>query len=453
MGKFWGGIVEKRRKLAILPVTLNFTSLYPQVFHKKIFQIIRRKLEFSTRKVPTILILLFSFILILFPSNLAKHFIFSQSYVLGLLIDYLSPALYLTEILVVLLLLLSLPQLLRRKFSPSPKKLLILGGIFLAALLPSVWQGSFDLIGIWRWLELALWLGFGFWVAVFVGEKGQKNVFSLLGIAVFWVSLLALGQFLTQHSIFGYWFLGEPELSPSLGGMALGSWGGKEVLRAYGTFPHPNVLGGILSVILVWLAGQKRWATFGAGAGAVLFSLSKTAWVSLLGGLGVFFLLSFKSLFPSVAAVTLGDWQLRDDYSVTRRIELLESAGEMVKSSPWVGVGLGQFTRTLPDFGIPTGLSLFVQPAHNIFALVAAESGVLALMAFLALLFFAFRQTIRHRQWWLTISLIQLFFLGMFDHYLYTLPQGLFLFSLVLGLSFSEEGSGRTSSETASPPG
>lgn len=424
MGKFWGRVVEKGKELKILQITPNSVTNYPQLLPKKIFQIIRRKIGFSTGKIPVILILLFSFILILFPNNLAKHFILSQSYVLGLLIDYLSPTLYLTEILVALLLILSLPQFFRRKILSSPKKFLILGGIFLTTLLPSVWQGSFDLIGIWRWFEIALWLGFGFWVSVFISEKGRKIVFSLLGIGIFWVSLLALGQFLAQHSIFGYWFLGEPELSPSLGGVALGSWGGKEVLRAYGTFPHPNVLGGILSVVLIWLASQKLWGRFGAGLAATIVSLSRTAWISLLGGLAATSI-GLRSLF------------IMNNLSTSRRWELLGSAWEMLKSSPLAGVGLGQFTLSLPDFKLPAGLSLFIQPVHNIFVLVAAESGVFALGAFLALLFFAFRQSILNRQWWLVVSLAQLVFLGMFDHYLYTLPQGLFIFLLIIGLSFS----------------
>jgi len=365
-------------------------------------------------------------------------------------VDYLSPAIYLTEVLAALLLIFSLRKFLRKKFNRSQKILLLLSGIFLATLLPSVWHGStslttsggFSLISLWRWVEIGLWLGFGFWISVFLSDhpRGRNYLFILIAGAVFWVSLLAIGQFLAQHSLFGYWFLGEPELNPSLGGVALGSWGGEEVLRAYGTFPHPNVLGGILSIILVWLLLKRYWISFGAGVGALVVSLSKTAWASFLGGaLGSFLAQSSVNSF----------FIFWSDFSVSRRIELLGSAWEMIKGAPLWGIGLGQFTRALPDFGLPAGLSLFIQPVHNIFALIAAESGILALLAFLALLFFAFRQTIRGRRWWLTVSLAQLVFLGLFDHYLYTLPQGLFLFSLVIGLSFSEWGSGRPSSETA----
>jgi hypothetical protein len=425
VGKFWGKIVKKIKPVKNLPPFPKSLPSFPQFLHKINFHLIRRRIDFSTGELPAILLLLFSFIVLFFPNNLAKHFVLPQSYVLGLLVDYLSPAVYLTEILVALLLLLSIPHFLHRKISPAPKKLLIFLGLFLIALLPSVWQGSLDLIGIWRWLELALWAGFSFWVATFISAKGKKILFLLLGAAVVWVSLLALGQFLAQHSIFGYWFLGEPDLNPSQGGVALGPWGGAEVMRAYGTFPHPNVFGGILSVILAWLLAARFWIPLGLGLGAVVISLSRTAWISLAGGL-----LAGAAGFRSLL--------LWGDFSVSRRIELLESAWEIIKSAPLWGIGLGQFTRALPDFGLPSGLSLFIQPVHNIFALIAAESGILALLAFLTLLFFAFRQTIRGRRWWLTVSLAQLIFLGMFDHYLYTLPQGLFLFSLVIGLSFSD---------------
>jgi len=432
VGKFWGRIVEKVKKSRRSLVFPKSISIYPQVFPKINFHNIWIKLDFSTGKLPPILVLLFSFIILLFPNNLAKHFVLPQSYVLGLLIDYLSPAIYLTEILVALLLLLSLRRFLKHKLDQPRKTFLVLAGIFLVTLLPSVWHGStsltadggFSLISLWRWLEVALWLCFGFWVATFISEKGRKILFLLLAMAIGWVSLLALGQFLTQHSLLGYWFLGEPSLNPSLGGVALGSWGGREVLRAYGTFPHPNVLGGVLSVILVWLAARKHWLGFGMGLAAVVTSLSRTAWVSLAGGLTTL-LAGFHSFV------------LWSDLSFSRRWELLGSAWEMVKSSPLFGLGLGQFTSVLPDFGLPSGLSLFIQPVHNIFALIAAESGILALLAFILLLTAAFRQTIRQKERLMTLALLQLVFLGLFDHYLYTSPQGLFLFSLIMGLSFS----------------
>jgi O-antigen ligase len=213
--------------------------------------------------------------------------------------------------------------------------------------------------------------------------------------------------------------------------VAEGSLFGREVLRAYGTFPHPNVLGGILSVVLVGLFSARFWGPFVVGLGGVLVSLSRTAWVSLAGGV-----LGFSLFGRGLGLVIL------EELSIARRWELLQSAWGMIKSAPLAGVGLGQFVIHLPRFGIPSGLSLFLQPVHNIFALVAAESGIFSAVLLVALFLFALRETIRKKRFLLTVALLQLIFLGMFDHYLYTLPQGLFLFSLIIGLSFSYSGFG-----------
>jgi len=121
VGKFWGRIVEKAKKFRRSPFFPKPTSIYHQVFHKRNFQNIWREIDFSTGKLPAILVLLFSFIILVFPNNLAKHFVLPQSYVLGLLIDYLSPAIYLTEILVALLLLFSMRRLLKQKLSSLEK--------------------------------------------------------------------------------------------------------------------------------------------------------------------------------------------------------------------------------------------------------------------------------------------------------------------------------------------
>ena len=109
----------------------------------------------------------------------------------------------------------------------------------------------------------------------------------------------------------------------------------------------------------------------------------------------------------------------------------------MVRSSPLIGIGLGLFAAKLPAFGLPSGPTLFLQPVHNICALVTAESGLLALVVLLLIFALAIRNAWRGRRLLLLVSLGQLIILGLFDHYLYTLPQGLFLLSLTLGLIFS----------------
>ena len=60
----------------------------------------------------------FYLIVFLIPLNLAKHFPLASSYVSGNLVDYLIPAIYLTDILIILLLII-------KPIKSIPKPLLI----------------------------------------------------------------------------------------------------------------------------------------------------------------------------------------------------------------------------------------------------------------------------------------------------------------------------------------
>ena len=193
-------------------------------------------------------------------------------------------------------------------------------------------------------------------------------------------------------------------------------------------------MGGILSVLAVWFWARKRLGFFGLAVLGTLISFSQVAWLSLALGLAGVFL--GKRFFPLFTFDFKAFWQTP---SVQRRLDLLTSAWGMFKSAPFWGIGLGTFTKVLPAFGVPAGLLLFLQPVHNIFVLVLAESGILALLSFLLIWFFAFKRAGEKKDYLLTVSLGQLLLLGFFDHYLYTLPQGLFLLSLVWGLVFSKE--------------
>lgn len=64
-------------------------------------------------------------------------------------------------------------------------------------------------------------------------------------------SILAIWQFILQHSL-GLTFLKESVLSPNFTGVAKIILSGHKFIRAYGFFPHPNILGGFLlfSIIL-----------------------------------------------------------------------------------------------------------------------------------------------------------------------------------------------------------
>lgn len=106
-------------------------------------------------------------------------------------------------------------------------------------------------IGVFRSMKILEILCLIFFI--FLNFK-KKSFFisSLFVVALsgFFQGILAIFQFLFQKNLFSSPFLhkitGETILSVSLPGIAKISDGGEKLIRAYGTFPHPNLLGGFL---------------------------------------------------------------------------------------------------------------------------------------------------------------------------------------------------------------
>jgi hypothetical protein len=67
-------------------------------------------------------------------------------------------------------------------------------------------------------------------------------------------SIIGITQVLLQHSI-GLSFLRESLISPNIPGVAKLVVHGNKYIRAYGLFPHPNILGGflVMSITVTWL--------------------------------------------------------------------------------------------------------------------------------------------------------------------------------------------------------
>ncbi|MBI4050716.1 MAG: hypothetical protein HY396_01945, partial [Candidatus Doudnabacteria bacterium] len=81
------------------------------------------------------------------------------------------------------------------------------------------------------------------------------------------------------------------------------------------------------------------------------------------------------------------------------------------------------------------------QPVHNIYFLITAESGILALLVFVTILYYIVRRAVAHAlagrhavlNFTLLIVLGGFLFIGLFDHYLWTIQQGSLIFWLTLG--------------------
>jgi hypothetical protein len=99
----------------------------------------------------------------------------------------------------------------------------------------------------------------------------------------------------------------------------------------------------------------------------------------------------------------------------------------------WVGgVGLNNFIPGLPKYLMAMPTLQLLQPVHNIFWLVAAETGLAGLVMVVWGLVMTGRQIGGRR--WLALVMMVILITGANDHYWLTLPQNQLLVTLVLGL-------------------
>jgi O-antigen ligase len=119
------------------------------------------------------------------------------------------------------------------------------------------------------------------------------------------------------------------------------------------------------------------------------------------------------------------------DTSWSDRIGLMESSFHMIKQNLLTGVGLGGFVENMGDTVPRSGNGiLLLQPVHNIFLLIVSEVGLVGFGLFITLLYFFFK----NRKWSLRLvmGLVGILIVGMFDHYLLSLPQGLLIFFVII---------------------
>lgn len=222
---------------------------------------------------------------------------------------------------------------------------------------------------------------------------------------------------------------------------------GRLWLRAYGTFMQPNPYGGYLGLTLPLAYGLVLVALLHAGREvrrpvsaalvvlaiisgglmvlALFFTLSRGAWlgaaaavlaVSVLlsrralvisalvavGG-GVFVALGGVRALPAVIQERLTDFlpyvglvdirrvEITDrNFAVIERLAHWYAAVGMFADRPWFGVGVGNYAAVYPAYRIPPWDDPLGH-AHNIYLNVAAETGLVGLVAYLLFWLAAFR--------------------------------------------------------------
>jgi hypothetical protein len=371
-------------------------------------------------------------------------------------IDYLSPTVYLTDLLVIGILISWWWQ--KRKISKKHairnafKKHWWLGAVFIFLFTNSLLAAN-NWAAIYKLVKLAEFAFLGFYIS-----KENYSLFNVryyLSWAVIYSSLIAVFQFIKQASLGGlFWWLGERSFNLITPGIARAVANGQLVLRPYATFSHPNVLAGFVFISMILIGSRKnqglvKWPALALGSLAVILSFSRSVWlVGLL--LGLWLAVNRwrrekgKILIGlGLSLIFIGNFfHLVRDFSgqeaISQRLALAGVALEMIKANLFTGVGFNNFIFQLPSYWQQFGMTYWLQPVHNVFLLIAAEIGLTGLMIFLWCLFLTFKRLLTARRWSLAVALMMILMLGFFDHYWLTLQQTQLLLAIVFGLSWGE---------------
>lgn len=406
---------------------------------------------------------LFWLLIFLLPVQLGRHFWPEWTQVLGLPIDYLSPTLYLTDVLVVVI-LVSWWWEARKRFKLHDLRMTLqkhwwVGVVFLYLFIASLLAQNPG-AALFKFIKIIEFFLLGFYIVR--NDYVLSTVSYPLSLAVIYSSLIAIFQFIKQASLNGvFWWLGERSFSLITPGIAKAIVSGRLVLRPYATFSHPNVLAGFLLVSMVLITGGDKkqgirkiiqWAALILAAVVIILSFSRAVW---LVGLIIGFLAILKhfrgeekkkhlrGVVLLTLLVTIGLFfsfakNLSGQEFLVQRFSLAQIALKMIEANPFVGVGLNNFIPQLPNYWQQYGMTYWLQPVHNIYLLVAVEAGLVGWLIFLWFLILTFKKLLVANRWSLITALSVILALGLFDHYWLTLQQTQLLLVVVFGLSWRQ---------------
>ena len=301
--------------------------------------------------------------------------------------------------------------------------------------------------------------------------------------------LIGIGQFLIQHDL-GLTFLSEPRLSPDMHNIATypvtdanwrlfqlfpwieGNQG--SILRAYGTFDHPNIFGGYLVAALFSSYALLIQAKNRLQKGALFLLLplliltltltfSRSAYFAWVIGSLLFFSLAIlkkmkriKTLILSVLSASMTLFLILLDQLVSRggfvnynslatssdlgRFQCFKIALLLFLKHPFLGIGyhgfaLFPYERLDPALknANPEGTL-----AHNLYLQIASETGLmgvgtLALFLF-SMIYPALKAPLSPISLSLGVTLFSFLLIGVADHYLWAYQSGRLLFFIFAAL-------------------
>lgn len=324
-----------------------------------------------------------------------------------------------------------------------------------------------------------------------------RTLFSLLLAAALFQSAIAIAQYFKQAPL-GLTLLSEPRIATGVFSMQGGTrWFfdkifGHEnptamIVRSCGTFLHCNILGSYLSASILATYSlisfaKKKWArsllalTLPIQVFALGVTFSRSAIFALAIGTIVwfayaairgkdrrsFFLATSIAVSFALSAFLLSDQYLQrggvvnyvplNQASDAIRIRAQNLSLEMIRDHPFLGVGFNEYTQAARQY-LPQGKK--AELPHNVYLLIATETGLISLAAYLGFLLTLFWRAARAPFSLETASLLSILaaflFIGCCDFTPYFLQPGRMTFFLAAALLAHECYKGMTIAERLSP--
>lgn len=400
----------------------------------------------SLKKTESLLAGLLFFFL---PTQLAYFFWPNWSYFWGIKIDFLSPTVFFTDVIILFLGLFWFLRLVTFSLKwPWEKPVWWPFWGTMSLLFINVLLAYRPLLAGYRlikWGELIF-------LFIYFKHNFSPRFLLYLFFGLLITISLAWGQFLAQESLQGiFWWLGERFFNPSTLGVAKMDLFSRLFVRPMATFSHPNSLAGfvLVSVAIFWqfkdFLVNRLGVFFYLGliiiSTVLVITFSAAIWLTILITCLLFIARRLKRWWfwsmlvfgLIVLAYLINYFDLIESQSILERLFLAHNAWRLFIRRPILGWGLGNFIPAQSELLLSRGGFNFYQPVHNLFLLVLTEAGILGLA--ISLFWLKRLWSNIDNKWRMIVFLVIVS--GFFDHYWLTLQQNFLLLGLVSAIALS----------------
>ncbi len=423
--------------------------------------------------------ILFLIIVVLLPIQ-TRYFLMIQN-INNNFFEYGSISLYVIDILIIFFIAYGIIYSIKNKtiIDKKSKIFILLLSLFNISIFISIFFAPDKTVAVYNFIKILIFSSFSF--IIFINKIKMEWFISSFILSSSIQGFISIYQFIMQ-SISANKYIGVSEQLPFNLGTYVIEGGFGRILKSYGLFPHPNMLGlflliGLIFILFKILEHKKEKNlletsridfkmiyliyAFGINFIGLIFTFSRTAiFIFIISfilflmyeifihiknkdiinkkinyNLSIFIVLIFIILSTSLPASDL--LASRTDVnnrlvtkSTNERLGQLKDFKNYIEQKYLTGVGIGNYT--IYKYNQNKNLNTWdLQPIHDIYLLIFLETGIFGLLAFIGLIIF---KLIVNKEVKIMIPFIAILLFGILDHFIITLTFGLIIFFLFLGI-------------------